>query len=966
MPVSGRAVVSSGARHARKNSQDQHHHRRDRTKSSQSYTQRPARDRDSSSQNTPIIQTPIAAGGGGGGTTQAQRPSQSRAHSLPLVPKSQPPGPEDGDMEDTASESDEDEDEDEDEDDEDEEEEIADDPFFQRFDLSHTERAEEGLRFPTASQGSSTDTETPLSPTSTQMRARPDSTAEPFGSPLSPRSPNSWPENSSRLQEINIVVLGSPSVGKSAFIQKAFDLPHPPPTSISSRKMSIDGNVYVIRLIELSYNLLDLDEDNRICWPESVDGAQVPYIDGAFTLYDVMNQDSLVQVPETLSGIYNASVPFILVACKCDFPPANRHVDPNVVEHRAKALIGDITAFQTSQTAPDSQKRCVAVLLRAIVSMRNQHLHLAAARRRANSSAVRRVSPRPPKHSRATSEMSASMIRAAQPQTYQPTSPARLAAKSKSAQHLPSHNNQPTFLDHSSGYTSEDLDRSSSEEDDEEPREPPKPLPPPVEIGFSFDQLVDKLLAQPMSKLDSKFSAIFLALYRKFSAPGHLLDAIIQRFDTLGNERIPHVTKISAQQRHLGILEQWIGLYPGDFAYPSTRKKMEKFVYRISLDRIFAVDAREIAADLEVVAEDDDTDWAFCDRNRERAKYDSGADFAKSLSSLSLGDDSPTLTLRSSGGGSATTSASSSQTILNGVENAQRHAKLLVPNPRFPLTKVQWHSLMEQPDDAIAKELTRMDCILFSSIRPRDLVRYVGLNAEAKKKCRSLENVQRMIDHFNHIAVWVTNFVLLRDKPKHRVLMLEKFMRLAREVRKLNNYNSLGAILAGINNTSVHRLQATKDLINPAISKDFMKLEILMSSQKSHAAYRLAWENTSAERIPYIPLHKRDLVSAAEGNRTFTGVDDKGKEERWVLGSIDPGLRINWKKFEILGEVIISMQRAQGAPYPPFRENEIVRSLVAETEVQKDEEVLYARSVAVEPTGSGPSRRRFQWFPGGY
>jgi hypothetical protein len=42
------------------------------------------------------------------------------------------------------------------------------------------------------------------------------------------------------------------------------------------------------------------------------------------------------------------------------------------VDQRAKALIGDITAFQTSYTQPDSQKRCVAVLLRAIVSVRNR------------------------------------------------------------------------------------------------------------------------------------------------------------------------------------------------------------------------------------------------------------------------------------------------------------------------------------------------------------------------------------------------------------------------------------------------------------------------------------------------------------------------------------------------------------------------------------------------------------------
>ena len=80
-----------------------------------------------------------------------------------------------------------------------------------------------------------------------------------------------------------------------------------------------------------------------------------------------------------------------------------------------------------------------------------------------------------------------------------------------------------------------------------------------------------------------------------------------------------------------------------------------------------------------------------------------------------------------------------------------------------------------------------------------------------------------------------------------------------------------------------------------------MKLEILMAPSRSHFAYRLAWENTNSERIPYLPLLRRDLVSAREGNRTFVGEEKDG--------------RINWKKFEIMGEVIVSMQKAQGMPY---------------------------------------------------
>jgi hypothetical protein len=181
MPTSGRAAVSSSSHHSRKVSQlgteYQHHHKREKTKSSQSYTQRPQRE------SIPHINTQPSANGG----AQVQRPSKSRAHSAPLVPKCDPAVPEAGDSADNdASTGDEDEDEDEEDD---EEEDIADDAFFQRYDAPSSERPDyEALKSPTTPTELSTDTEGPLSPTSTQMRARPDSTAEPLGSPLSPRT----------------------------------------------------------------------------------------------------------------------------------------------------------------------------------------------------------------------------------------------------------------------------------------------------------------------------------------------------------------------------------------------------------------------------------------------------------------------------------------------------------------------------------------------------------------------------------------------------------------------------------------------------------------------------------------------------------------------------------------------------------------------------------------------------------
>ena len=144
------------------------------------------------------------------------------------------------------------------------------------------------------------------------------------------------------------------------------------------------------------------------------------------------------------------------------------------------------------------------------------------------------------------------------------------------------------------------------------------------------------------------------------------------------------------------------------------------------------------------------------------------------------------------------------------------------------------------------------------------------------------------------------------------------------KLRHLNNYNSLGAVIAGINGTAVHRLAQTRELVPPQAQKQFMRLEILMGTQKSHFAYRLAWANTSSERIPFLPLHRRDLVFAEEGNRTHLGGDTE---------------RINWKKFDVMGEVIVGIQKSQETPYPSISRNEEVQRLVLDGKFSKDDDV---------------------------
>lgn len=472
-------------------------------------------------------------------------------------------------------------------------------------------------------------------------------------------------------------------------------------------------------------------------------------------------------------------------------------------------------------------------------------------------------------------------------------------------------------------------------------------------LGVTFDELVERLLSQPMAKKDIDFQDIFLCLYRKFAAPAELFGAIDARLQAIAEDQNTHyLTRTATQLRIITVVAKWVSTYPGDFASPATSSKLDAFITNLASDPVFAVAAQEMRSTLQSrVFEDDDTGWARTDADVEngagtgpdmtiplRRKTESKAsseniskveeemDEIDAVMERKQSHSGSTASTRPDSPNQSLTQSQSSSPSFNTVEDYEKEAATLLPRGTLPLTKFRYHIFMDIPEDDFADELTRIDWVMFSSIRLRDLVRHVSLGLQQKEKLKSLANVNRMISHFNHIAKWVANMILMRDKAKHRAVVLEKFMTIALKLRQLNNYNGLAAVLAGVNSTAIHRLAQTRALVPAEVQKRFARLVILMGTQKSHFAYRLAWENSSLPRIPFIPLHRRDLVSAEEGSRTFVGEKSE---------------RINWKKFEILMEVILPIMKSQVEPYPNLVKHGQARELILDCRMPTDEEVCF-------------------------
>ena len=108
-------------------------------------------------------------------------------------------------------------------------------------------------------------------------------------------------EHLEAMPELNFAVVGERGAGKSTFVRCALDLEKPSKSSASSKKMSLEGKIVLVSLFEIQLAELVITGDQQIRWPQVVDHKVTPRIDGALVLFDVMNRDSICNVPHLLS-----------------------------------------------------------------------------------------------------------------------------------------------------------------------------------------------------------------------------------------------------------------------------------------------------------------------------------------------------------------------------------------------------------------------------------------------------------------------------------------------------------------------------------------------------------------------------------------------------------------------------------------------------------------------------------------
>ncbi|XP_075716400.1 rap guanine nucleotide exchange factor 2 isoform X1 [Rhinoderma darwinii] len=223
-------------------------------------------------------------------------------------------------------------------------------------------------------------------------------------------------------------------------------------------------------------------------------------------------------------------------------------------------------------------------------------------------------------------------------------------------------------------------------------------------------------------------------------------------------------------------------------------------------------------------------------------------------------------------------------------------------------------SLLQLSTIEVATQLSMRNFELFRNIEPTEYIDDL-FKLKSKTGCVNLKNFEEAI---NQETFWVATEILRETNQLKRMKIIKHFIKIALHCRECKNFNSMFAIISGLNLAPVSRLRTTWEKLPSKYEKLFQDLQDLFDPSRNMAKYRnvLNSQNLQPPIIPLFPVIKKDLTFLHEGNDSkveglvnFEKLRMIAKEIRHVgrMASVnmDPALmfRTRKKKWRSLGSL---------------------------------------------------------------
>ncbi|XP_016084055.2 rap guanine nucleotide exchange factor 2 isoform X3 [Ornithorhynchus anatinus] len=173
-------------------------------------------------------------------------------------------------------------------------------------------------------------------------------------------------------------------------------------------------------------------------------------------------------------------------------------------------------------------------------------------------------------------------------------------------------------------------------------------------------------------------------------------------------------------------------------------------------------------------------------------------------------------------------------------------------------------SLLQLSTVEVATQLSMRNFELFRNIEPTEYIDDL-FKLKSKTSCVNLKKFEEVI---NQETFWVASEILRETNQLKRMKIIKHFIKIALHCRECKNFNSMFAIISGLNLAPVARLRTTWEKLPSKYEKLFQDLQDLFDPSRNMAKYRnvLNSQNLQPPIIPLFPVIKKDLTFLHEGN----------------------------------------------------------------------------------------------------
>ena len=192
----------------------------------------------------------------------------------------------------------------------------------------------------------------------------------------------------------------------------------------------------------------------------------------------------------------------------------------------------------------------------------------------------------------------------------------------------------------------------------------------------------------------------------------------------------------------------------------------------------------------------------------------------------------------------------------------------IINEPILPIKHKSYFDILEWSEIEIARQLSLISHFMMSRIRISELFFTRWTKSD---KFTNSPHIMKCIDRFDKLSLWILEEVLSYDKSRLRALVLEKFILIANECLKLNNFNDCFNIVTALNSFVVKRLNKSwSKMKNIKVLQIFFDLNKVCSLKNSLSQLRLETRKVIHKPcVPYLGVYLNLIAFLEEGPKYF-------------------------------------------------------------------------------------------------